>query len=136
MVDRASVRRWVDAYQSAWRSAGTESLTAMFAADARYLHSPYAEPVVGLLRIQTMWDEDRDGPGEVFTMKTEIVAVEGDAAVVRALVRYGDPVRQEYTNLWVLRFDTRNRCTWFEEWPYWPGRHWSAREEAPKPPPA
>lgn len=136
MLDRDAVRRWVDAYERAWRTAGTDSLTGIFAADASYLHSPYAEPVVGLPRIQAMWEEDRDGPGEVFTMSAEIVAVEGDSAVMRALVRYGDPVRQEYTNLWVLRFDALNRCTWFEEWPYWPGRHWSAREEAPEPPPA
>jgi hypothetical protein len=48
--------------------------------------------------------------------------------VVRALVRYGDPVRQEYADLWVLRMNERTQCTWFEEWPLWPGLPWSARQ--------
>jgi hypothetical protein len=42
-----------------------------------------------------MWEQDRDGPGETFTLASEIVAVDGDTAVVRVEVRYGDPVRQE-----------------------------------------
>jgi hypothetical protein len=76
-----------------------------------------------------MWDDDRDGPDEVFTLSTEIVAVEGDTAVVRAVVRYGEPIRQEYHDLWLIRFDAGGRCAWFEEWPYWPGRPYSAGDD-------
>ncbi len=86
-------------------------LAGLFAVDATYLHSPYAEPVVGLVRIGEMWEADRQGPDEVFTMSTEIVALDGDVAVVRALVRYGAPVRQEYTDLWIVRFDATGRCS-------------------------
>jgi hypothetical protein len=75
-----------------------------------------------------MWDDDRDGPDEVFTISTDIIAVDGDTAVVRALVRYGHPVRQEYSDLWVLRLNGRAQCTSFEEWPLWPGLPWSARQ--------
>jgi hypothetical protein len=85
--------------------------------------------VVGLEDIRVMWEGDRDGPDEVFTLSTEIVAVEGLAAVVRALVHYGNPPRREYADLWLLHFDADGRCAWFEEWPYWPGRGWSARDE-------
>jgi ketosteroid isomerase-like protein len=128
VADRASVQRWVDAYQAAWRTAGTDGLATLFSDDATYLHSPYAEPVVGIARIRAMWDEDRDGPDEVFTISTDILAVDGDTAIVRALVRYGDPLRQEYTDLWVLRMNERAQCTRFEEWPLWPELHWSARQ--------
>jgi len=128
-VERAAVERWIAGYEAAWRSPGTDMLAGLFAGDATYLHSPYAEPVVGLGRIGEMWEEDRQGPDEVFTMSTDIVALDGDVAVVRALVRYGDPVRQEYTDLWIVRFDATGRCARFEEWPYWPKRPWSARDE-------
>jgi ketosteroid isomerase-like protein len=128
VVDRAAVQRWIDGYEAAWRTAGTDGLATLFSDDATYLHSPYADPVVGLAQILAMWEDDRDGPGEVFTISTDIVAVEGDTAVVRALVRYGDPVRQEYKDLWVLRMNDRAQCTWFEEWPLWPGLSWSARQ--------
>ena len=69
-----------------------------------------------------MWDGEREGPDEVFTMATDIIAVDGPTVVVRAEVRYGDPPVQEYRDLWVIRFAGDGRSTWFEEWPYWPGR--------------
>jgi hypothetical protein len=43
-------------------------------------------------------------------------------AVVRLDVRYGEPVRQEYRDLWVLTFAADGRCRSFEEWPFWPGK--------------
>ena len=64
---------------------------------------------------------------EVFTLATDILAVDGPTAVVRAEVRYGDP-RQEYRDLWVIRLADHGLCTWFEEWPYWPEPR-SARDD-------
>lgn len=131
MTDRPTVSRWIVDYEQAWRAPGTDRLAGLFSTGATYLHSPYEEPVVGLDAIGRMWEDDRDGHDEVFTLATEILAVEVALAVVRAEVRYGDPVRQEYRDLWVLRFDDDGHCTCFEEWPYWPGRPYSARDPAP-----
>ena len=55
-------------------------------------------------------------PDEVFTLATDILAVDGPTAVVRAEVRYGDPPRQKYRDLWDLRLAGDGRCAWFEEW--------------------
>jgi ketosteroid isomerase-like protein len=128
MTDRAAVGRWVSGYENAWRAPGTALLAGLFTEDAQYLVSPYAEPAAGLTAIGQMWERERDSPGEVFTLSTDILAVDGPLAVVRAEVRYGDPVRQEYRDLWVLRLGEDGRCSWFEEWPFWPGRPRSARE--------
>jgi hypothetical protein len=35
-------------------------------------------------------------------------------------VSYGDPVRQEYRDLWIVGFAGDGRCASFEEWPFWP----------------
>jgi uncharacterized protein (TIGR02246 family) len=126
MIDRAAVSRWVAGYETAWRATGTEGLASLFTEDATYLQSPYEKPVKGLDAIRRMWDAERDGPDETFTLATGTLAVDGDIAVVRAEVRYGDPVRQEYRDLWILRFGGDGRCRWFEEWPYWPERPYSA----------
>jgi uncharacterized protein (TIGR02246 family) len=126
MADRSAVRRWVAEYEVAWRTPGTEGLAGLFTVDATYLHSPYEEPVVGLDRIRQMWEKDREGPEETFTLVSEIVAVEDAVAVIRAEVRYGEPVRQEYRDLWIVRLVDDGRCSWFEEWPFWPGRSYSA----------
>src|SRR5487761_1105730 len=85
VIDRTAVQRWLDSYETAWRAPGSEGLGAVFTIDATYLHSPYAEPVVGLPAIAAMWEADRAGPEEVFSLSTDIVAVDGQAAVVRAL---------------------------------------------------
>jgi ketosteroid isomerase-like protein len=132
MTDHMAVSRWVAGYEAAWRAAGTGALAGLFSEDASYLHSPYEEPVTGLDAIRRMWEEDRAGPDEVFTLATEIIAVDGPAAVVRAEVRYGDRVRQEYRDLWVLRFGDDGRCVWFEEWPFWPKRPYTAAQDGPK----
>jgi ketosteroid isomerase-like protein len=129
VTDRKAVREWVVAYERAWRTPGTDGLSALFTTDAAYLHSPYEEPIVGIHAIATMWNEEREGPDEVFTLSTEIVAVEGDTAVVRAEVHYGEPIVQEYRDLWLIRFGADSRCIRFEEWPYWPGHPYAAPDE-------
>ena len=129
MTDRAVVRQWLAGYEAAWRAPGTDGLAALFTGDATYLHSPYEQPITGLDAIKWMWEEDRDGPDEVFTLATDVLAVEGSTAVVRAEVCYGSPPHQEYRDLWLLRFAEDGRCAWFEEWPYWPGRPYSARDD-------
>lgn len=126
VIDRALVRRWLTGYEAAWRAPGTAGLAGLFTGDATYLKSPYEQPVTGLDAIKRMWDEERDGPDEVFTIAADIVAVDNPTAVVRAEVRYGDPPGQEYRDLWVIRFAGDGRCAWFEEWPYWPGRPYQA----------
>ena len=108
-------------YERAWRTAGTEVLRDLFASEVTYRYDPYEEPVRGLEALGPWGEDSRDGPDEVFTMTSEVVAVDGDVAVVRAEVAYGDPVRQEYRDLWVVRFGPDGRCVAFEEWPFWPG---------------
>jgi hypothetical protein len=122
MTDRVMVSRWLAGYEAAWRAPGTGQLAEIFTQDASYRLSPYEEPVVGLAAIGSMWDAERDGPDEIFTLATDIVAVEGPTAVVRAEVGYGNPVRREFRDLWVIRLGEDGRCSWFEEWPYWPER--------------
>src|SRR6266700_587184 len=99
VTDRAQVSRWLAGYESAWRAPGTQDLAGLFTGDATYLQSPYEEPVAGA------------------------------TAVVRAEVHYGDPPHQEYRDLWVIHLDDQGRCTWFEEWPFWPGRPHAARDD-------
>jgi ketosteroid isomerase-like protein len=124
MTERAEVSRWLAGYEAAWRTPGTGSLAGLFTEDATYLQSPYEPPVTGLDAIGQLWEAEREGPGEVFTLATGILAVDGPVAVVRAEVSYAGPPAQEYRDLWVIRFDSDGdgRCTWFEEWPYWPGK--------------
>ncbi|MFI7426633.1 nuclear transport factor 2 family protein [Micromonospora sp. NPDC049836] len=126
-MDRKQVTGWLAAYEHAWRTPGTELLATIFTAQASYLQGPYQEPIIGLPAIARVWEDERDGPGEVFQMTSEVVAVEGDTAVARVEVRYGHPVDQEYRDLWIMHFAEDGRCSSFEEWPFWPAQPTTAR---------
>jgi ketosteroid isomerase-like protein len=87
-----------------------------------YLQGPYKKPVTGLPAIARMWEREREGPDEPFTMTSQVIAVDGDTAVVRVEVRYQEPAGHEFRDLWVIRFADDGRCRAFEEWPHSPGR--------------
>lgn len=131
MTTREQVAAWVDRYEAAWRSPGTEALQDVFSEDASYRQGPYHQELVGLHTIAAMWERERAGPDELFTLQSEVVAVEGDTAVVRAEVQYGDPPVREYRDLWVVRFDERGHAVAFEEWPFWPGQPISPDQSRP-----
>lgn len=119
-MDRSQVSTWIDQYERVWRTPGTEALRELFTDDAVYSQGPYREPRRGMAEIAAMWEDTRDGPEEVFRMTHEVIAVDGDTAVARVEVWYGQPVRHEYRDLWVMRFAADGRCYWYEEWPFAP----------------
>jgi SnoaL-like domain len=119
----------VSAYERAWRSAGTGSLGELFAEGATYRMSPYEEPARGLTEIAALWERERKSADEPFEMEYEIVAIDGDTAVVRLEVEYGEPAPAEYRDIWIVKFDPDGRCREFEEWPFWPGQEIAAEGE-------
>ncbi|MEU1996278.1 nuclear transport factor 2 family protein [Nocardia gamkensis] len=119
-MDRAAVEAWIAGYERAWRSAGTEQLADLFAEDAGYLVSPWAPPLTGRDALADFWEGGRDGPDEQFALRSSIVAVDGDTAVVRVEVEYARDTPARWRDLWILRFDRSGRCVWFEEWPFAP----------------
>ena len=129
-MDSDQIMSWVAGYERAWRAPGTGALAAIFTPDAIYRTAPYDEPVTGLPAIGRLWEAERDGPDEVFRMESELVAVDRDVAVLRVEVWYGDPVQQEYRDLWIVRFAPDGRCAAFEEWPFWPEHPHSVRPPA------
>jgi ketosteroid isomerase-like protein len=119
-LTRGDVEDWVAAYERAWRAPGLDALAEIFTPDAVYRQGPYARAVVGLPAIGRIWDEERSGPDEAFTMSAAVVAVEAQTAVVRVEVVYGSPAVQQFRDLWVIRFAGDRRCREFEEWPFAP----------------
>lgn len=122
MTTRAHVAEWLGDYELAWRSPGTEHLRRLFTDDARYRLDPYETPVEGLAAIAAMWERERKGPDEQFALEREIVAVDGQTAVVRLEVHYVGPPPAEFRDLWIVEFDETGKCRLFEEWPFWPER--------------
>jgi ketosteroid isomerase-like protein len=121
VVDRAAVADWVETYERAWRTAGTDLLAILFTDDASYSMDPYRESVRGRDAISSLWERERTSAEESFTMTWSFVAVEGDTGVVRVEVHYHE-TGQEFRDLWIIRFAPDGRCAAFEEWPFWPAK--------------
>jgi ketosteroid isomerase-like protein len=120
MSDRFAA--WIDAYEKAWRTAGTDALTPLFTEDASYRPGPFELTVTGLEAIAEFWEAERDGPDELFTLTRELVAAQGDTGVARVDVAYAGTRRRTYRDLWVITLARDGRCRAFEEWPFYPGQ--------------
>lgn len=114
--------RWITDYETAWRTEGVESLGRLFTRDATYQAAPFDEPLAGLAEIERFWEDEREGPDEVFTLTSEIVAAQGDTAIARLEVVYGSSPERVYRDLWIITLADDGRCRHFEEWPFHPGQ--------------
>ena len=112
-MERSRLSTWIDAYERAWRTPGTDWLAYLFTPDATYSTGPFEETQHGLDVISELWERERESAAEVFRMQSEIVAMEGDTGVVRVEVWYGDPVKLHYRDLWIVRLDEHGLCTAF-----------------------
>ena len=117
-MDTEAVAAWLDGYSQAWGTYDPEEIGALFSADAVYYTDPFHEPVRGREAIVADWLKDRDEAG-TYEGRYRPVLVAGDQAVARGYSRYFDTngaVRDEYDNLFLLRFDTDGRCAEYREW--------------------
>jgi hypothetical protein len=112
-MTEADVQRWLDAYVEAWRTYDAGAIGGLFGEDARYRYRPYMDPLVGPDAIVASWLEDRDEPGS-WEAEYRPLLVHGARAIAVGETRYrtGDV----YANLWLMRFDDRQRCADFVEW--------------------
>jgi ketosteroid isomerase-like protein len=117
-VDEQAVTAWLDGYSQAWGSYDPEQIGALFSEDVEYHYDPFQEPVRGRDAIVADWLKDRDQAG-TYEGRYRPVLVAGDQAVARGYSRYFDTngaVRDEYDNLFLLRFDADGRCAEYREW--------------------
>ena len=121
-MGRADLARWIESYERAWRTAGTDVLARLFTSEATYRAGPFDETVAGLTAIAAFWEAAREGPDEAFTMAWEPVAVEGSVGVARVEVVYEEPSLGVFRDLWIVTLEADGRCSAFEEWPFFPGQ--------------
>ena len=119
-MNRSEVQNWVDSYVAAWRSPSKEKLAEIFTADVRYqLHQapPWNQSLSGLAELAVYWEHVSAEQGE-FELESEIVALEGNVAVVNVDVTYATADPAQWHNVWIIRFAAENRCESYEEWPF------------------
>jgi len=120
-MDDAKVAQWLTSYVEAWRTYDAAAIGALFSEDVVYRYHPWDENdevVRGREAIVSNWLEEPDATGS-WSAEYRPWAVDGDRAVAVGATRYltedGEAVEREFHNVFLLRFDTDDRCKEFTE---------------------
>jgi ketosteroid isomerase-like protein len=121
MFDRegaaAAAEHWISGYLRAWETNDPGDIRALFTDDAEYRDGPATEPWTGHEAIVAGWLGQKDEPG-TWSFTHELVAVDGDTAVVRGRTSYPQSTDKSsvYDNLIVLRLAPDGRARSFTDW--------------------
>ena len=108
---------WLSRYVEAWRSADPAAIGALFSVDCSYSFRGGHTVVVGRAAIVKAWlGEEEPGSWEA---SYEPLAIDDQVHVAIGTTRYfdeGGMPRDEYSNIFVCRFDAEAQCAEFSEW--------------------
>lgn len=113
-----SFAAWLAAYGRASAEDDPDASAALFSLDARYLESPFAEPIVGRDAIRGYWEAGARSLADKRS-SYEVLAVNGDVGIARwrswfTVVASGERVALDC--LFVARFGDDGTCVEFREW--------------------
>jgi hypothetical protein len=109
---------WLSRYIDAWRSRDPAAIGALFSADCAYSYRGGHTPVSGRDAIVASWLEEDDGK-RTWEAAYEPLAIEDEVHVAIGSTRYLDEAGagpDEYSNIFVCRFDDAGQCREFSEW--------------------
>ena len=116
-LTHADFGAWLDRYVAAWRSQDPDAIGGLFGSEAIYSYRAGTRVVNGRDAIVEAWlGEEESGPWEA---QYEPLAVDDEVHVGIGWTRYRDhagELRDEYSNIFVCRFDESGNCTSFTEW--------------------
>jgi hypothetical protein len=113
-MDSSVVTAWVDRYVRAWNSNDPAEIGALFTDEATYYTGPFDAPWTGRDAIVRGWLDRQDAPGST-AFRYELLATTSDSGIIRGWTQYHEPAR-EFSNIWLVRFDSNGRCREFTEW--------------------
>ena len=120
-MDRQKFQAWLDGYVEAWKTYDEAKISALFADDVEYRYHPNDdEPLHGRAAVVSNWLESKD-PAGTYDAEYEVVAIDGETHVANGHSDYydgpGGPLRDQYFNVYICRFNSAGECTHFTE--YW-----------------
>lgn len=119
-MNRQQFQSWLDSYVEAWKTYDEAKIGALFADDVEYRYHPKSDALQGRAAVVAAWVDNKDDAGS-YDAHYEPVAIEGDVHVAAGNSEYfdgpGGPLRDEYFNVYICRFNDRSECTSFTE--YW-----------------
>jgi hypothetical protein len=113
-VSPAAVTDWVERYLTAWSSAASNDIKALFTPAAEYHERPYETEWIGREAIVEGWLSRQEWQEGGWTFDWEILMITGDTAAIRGTGVYKE--LGTFENLWVVTLDAKGRCSTFRMW--------------------
>jgi ketosteroid isomerase-like protein len=117
-MDAGQVEDWLERYGRAWEARDPGAAEALFAEDATYRETPFAEPLRGAAAVREYWADVTD-PQEDVRFGYELLAVTGELAIAlwtSTFTRVPGGERAELDGVFVLRFGDDGLCRELREW--------------------
>jgi hypothetical protein len=117
-ISTDNFQEWLEAYGRASKENDPQASAELFAPDAEYYETPFAEPMVGRDAIYDYWDngartlKDKES-------RYEIVAIQGNLGVARWQARFtqiNSGKRIALDCIFLVEFNENLKCRLFREW--------------------
>ena len=117
-LTRDQFAAWLERYLQAWRSADPASIGELFSEDVTYSQDGGQSSIEGREAVVRDWLEAAYEPDASWEASYEPLAIEQQVHVAVGSTRYlrADGVREDFSNIFVIRFDEDGRCRDLREW--------------------
>ena len=117
-MDRAAFQSWLAAYGRAWQERNPQAAAELYAENATYQLTPFAEPMRGRAAILEYWSNVARTQENV-QFESEILAVTAELGIARWWASFVIVPQRLHTRLdgiFFICLDARQRCTSLREW--------------------
>jgi nuclear transport factor 2 (NTF2) superfamily protein len=118
-MDHQALKSWLDAYGRAWETRDPRAVGELFSENATYQETPFAEPMRGRSAIREYWSLKVERAQETPRFSYEILAALGNTGIAHwkaSFVRTASRAKVKLDGVFVLTFDSDNRCLELREW--------------------
>ena len=112
------LEQWLRAYGEAWEKRDAEGVCRIFADDALYFETPFAEPFRGHAGIKSYWSSVTADQRNIH-FESRAIGILGSTAVAQWSAKFelaSNGATVELNGVFLLEFDDRGRCTTLREW--------------------
>ena len=117
-VTTGDVERWLAGYEAAWEQRDAQAAAALFAEDARYFETPYAEPFAGRGGIESYWARVTADQRDV-DFNARVLATTGSTGIAHWEARFelaGPGIEVRLDGIFVLEFEDARTVRVLREW--------------------
>ncbi|HEX7081354.1 MAG TPA: nuclear transport factor 2 family protein [Gammaproteobacteria bacterium] len=112
------LERWLARYGEAWETRDADAAARLFARDALYFETPFADPFRGPEGVRSYWSSVTKDQREI-RFESKVVGVLGRTGVARWSAKFklaSTGAAAELNGIFLLEFDDAGRCTSLREW--------------------